>query len=92
MRDHPREVRSELLRCRDMPELASDYLDHTLPLRRRLAVRLHLAICTACTAYYAQMRKTIALLRGMQASPPPAGTEERVLAALRSPQGGSPAE
>ena len=92
MRDHPRKVKAKVLRCRDMSELASEYLDHRLPLHRRLAVRLHLSICTACTNYYAQMRKTIALLRGLPSSPPPAETEERVLAALRSPQGGSPAE
>lgn len=75
-----------------MPDLASDYLDDTLPLHRRLAVRLHLSICTACTNYYAQVRKTIALLRGLPPSPPPAETEERVLAALRNSPGGAPAE
>ncbi len=75
-----------------MPELASDYLDHTLPLHRRLAVRLHLSICTACTNYYAQMRKTIALLRGLPAVTPSAETEERVLSALRTPPGGTSAD
>ena len=92
MRDDPRKVKAKVLRCRDMPELASDYLDHTLPLHRRFAMRLHLSICTACTNYYAQVRKTIALLRGMPSSPPPAETEEHILAALRSTPGTSPAE
>lgn len=65
-----------------MPELASEYLERTLPFHRRLAVRLHLAICSACAAYYGQMRKTIALLRALKPVPPPPATEERVLAAI----------
>ncbi len=75
-----------------MPELASEYLDHTLPYHRRLAVRLHLSICAACTAYYRQMRQTIALLRGMQSKPPQTDTEERILSAIRSQPGETPAE
>lgn len=71
-----------------MTELASDYLDNTLPLHRRIAVRLHLSICAACDAYYEQMRKTVALLRGMEPAPPPPEVEERVLAAI----GGTPPE
>ncbi|MBS0639940.1 MAG: zf-HC2 domain-containing protein [Acetobacteraceae bacterium] len=50
--------------CRDMAELATDYLDGTLPWYRRWSARLHLHACQACRNYFDQMRRTIALLRG----------------------------
>jgi anti-sigma factor RsiW len=46
--------------CRDAVELASDYLDGTLPRRQRRRLEKHLAGCDACSAYLEQMRATIA--------------------------------
>jgi predicted anti-sigma-YlaC factor YlaD len=61
-----------MLVCRDVTELVSDYLERALPLRRRLAVRLHLLRCEACRRYIDQMRKTVRLLaRGRPAAPSP---------------------
>lgn len=54
-----------MLSCRDVANLSSDYLNHDLPWRRRMAVRLHLLMCTGCTRYYEQMRATLAMLRRM---------------------------
>jgi anti-sigma factor RsiW len=71
-----------VLRCRDIPELASDYLDHQLPARRRLAMRLHLFICVHCRTYLAQLRQTVGLLHRMPQHPPAPETEEAVLAAM----------
>ena len=34
--------------CRELTEQASDYLEHQLSRRRRLAIRLHLLICEGC--------------------------------------------
>ena len=51
-----------------MAELVTDYLEGDLPWRRRVAAWLHLRACQACTAYFEQMRRTIALLRR---APPP---------------------
>ena len=55
-------------KCREMAELVTDYLEGDLPWHRRLAARLHLFLCTACTHYFDQMRRTIDLLRN---APPP---------------------
>lgn len=52
-----------MLSCRDVANQCSDYLNKDLPLRTRLAVRLHLAMCMGCTRYYEQMRGTLAMLR-----------------------------
>ena len=52
-----------------MAELVSDYLEGDMPWHRRIPARLHLLACKACTAYFEQMRQTIALLRGSNARP-----------------------
>jgi len=70
-----------MLSCREVSHLASDYLNRDLPLRRRLAVRLHLMMCEGCTRYIAQMGAAIALLRQMGATPPEAEP---------APSGGAP--
>jgi predicted anti-sigma-YlaC factor YlaD len=56
------------LKCRDMAELVTPYLEGALPLRKRLAARLHLRLCTACRNYVEQVRRTIRFLGG---GPPP---------------------
>jgi anti-sigma factor RsiW len=73
-----------VLRCRDIPELASDYLDHQLPVRRRLAMRLHLFICVNCRVYLSQLRQTVGLLHRLPQRPPAPETEDAVLAALHA--------
>ena len=68
-----------MLVCRDVTELVSDYLERALPLRRRLAVRLHLLRCEACRHYIDQIRKTMRLLaRGQLAAPTPE-VEDRLI-------------
>jgi anti-sigma factor RsiW len=62
-----------MLSCKEVSHLASDYLNRDLPLRRRLAVRLHLLMCDGCTRYVAQMRAAIALLKTMAAPSPDPG-------------------
>jgi hypothetical protein len=47
------------LTCKETSRLVSQGLDQRLPLGRRIAVRVHLAICTGCTHFSRQM----ALLR-----------------------------
>lgn len=66
--------------CRDMTELATDYLEGTLPVGRRLAVRFHLFICKFCRRNYRQVRETVALLRRLPTPPPPQAVEDAVIA------------
>jgi anti-sigma factor RsiW len=54
-----------------MAEWVTDYLEAALPLRTRLAARVHLFQCKACTAYYEQMRQTVRLLRRGEPPGPP---------------------
>jgi hypothetical protein len=69
--------------CRDMSELASDYLEHTTPYRARVGIWLHLWRCEACRRYFDQLRRTVALLGSRPPPPPLRGTEERLLAIIR---------
>jgi hypothetical protein len=53
------------LSCKETSRLVSHGLDERLPLARRIAVRVHLAICTGCTNFRDQMlflRKALASL------------------------------
>lgn len=62
-----------------MSELVTGYLEGELPLRGRVAVRWHLAMCDACTAYYDQMRRTVALLGDAAVPSPDPAVETAVL-------------
>lgn len=42
--------------CRDVARLVSQAQDAPLPWPQRLKVRLHLAICSACSRFEAQVR------------------------------------
>ena len=55
-----------MLRCRDVADLSSDYVNGDLTWSRRFAVRLHLTICRFCRRYVRQMRETVGLLRGLR--------------------------
>ena len=72
-------LENDVLVCRDMTELATDYLEGALPVRRSLAVRFHLSICSMCRRYYRQVRETVSLLRRMPPEPVPAREEERII-------------
>jgi predicted anti-sigma-YlaC factor YlaD len=69
-----------MLKCRDMTEVATDYMEGTLPLPRRLLARWHLAFCSRCRAYYDQLAKTVRLLRGRPLPGLDPATEARLLA------------
>lgn len=72
-----------------MSELVTDHMEAALPLPQRLRVRLHLALCSSCRAFFDQMAKTARLLRE---SPPPetdVATHEHILRRLTQPEGGA---
>lgn len=77
--------------CRDVSELATDYMERTLPLRDSLGMRFHLSRCVACRTYIKQLQKTVALLRGRYLGEPPPGLTERVVReATNRAQSGKP--
>ena len=49
--------------CREVVRLLSEAMDRPIPLRRRIAVRLHFLICKWCERYQKQIELIRALLR-----------------------------
>ena len=45
-----------MMSCKDVANLASDYLEKDLPLLRRLSLRLHLFMCTDCRRFVQGIR------------------------------------
>ena len=61
-----------ILSCKEATRLVSQGLDRRLPFGRRVALRVHLAICDGCTNFKQQMdflRKAVARL-GSQTDKP----------------------
>ena len=79
------ESEDAVLKCRDMAELATPYLEGALPLRLRIAAWYHLRLCDACRRYIDQVRRTIRFL-GSGPPPPPPSNEQEILASLGSVQ------
>lgn len=66
--------------CRDATELIADYVEGHLPFRRRLSLRLHLALCRSCRNYFDSYRKTIqASRRALDEQPSPAPLPEDLI-------------
>jgi hypothetical protein len=72
-----------MLTCRDVTELATEYQERALPLRRRLGMRLHLLMCGACRRYLAQLRTVAAALRRLPPEAPPDAVQQGLAAAFR---------
>lgn len=51
-----------MLRCRDIEQHASEYLDQALPPLLRLRIRMHLLICRNCRRYTKQLQLTVKTL------------------------------
>ena len=68
-----------VLKCRDMVELVTRYLEGVLPLREWLAAHAHLLVCGRCRRYFAQIRRTIRFLAEGPPSPIAPEREEQIL-------------
>jgi hypothetical protein len=61
-----------MLSCKDVTRLISESMDHSLPLGKRIGVRLHLLICKFCARYERQLiliRETIRCLAAAVEAP-----------------------
>jgi predicted anti-sigma-YlaC factor YlaD len=74
-----------MLSCKELTEIATDYLEQDLRWRQRLSVRVHLWMCSHCRRYLNQMRKVIGLLRRLPKEPVPPKLLEELLPQFREP-------
>jgi len=84
-----------MLSCKNVTQLISESMDHSLPLGKRIGVRLHLLMCKFCARYERQLlliRETVRQFVGTEDRPgePPGETlseeaKERIRKSLRNP-------
>jgi anti-sigma factor RsiW len=77
----------EDLPCRDFVELATDYLEGTLPAEQRLIVERHLAFCGPCVDYLDQMRTVIMASGQLREEDVPEPVMESLVEAFRAING-----
>jgi anti-sigma factor RsiW len=53
------------LPCRELVEIATDYLEGAMPAEERARLEAHLRICDGCTVYLDQLRTVIRLSGGL---------------------------
>lgn len=83
-----------MLSCKDVTHLISQSMDHSLPLGKRIGVRIHLLMCRFCERYERQLLLIRAIVKHLVAThdtpEDPSGeilseeTRERIRQSLRS--------
>lgn len=73
-----------LLKCRDVAEGASSYIDGEIDWWRKLQFKLHLSMCRHCQRYVDQMAAMVNLLRASPQEPPAPEVLESVVEHFRS--------
>lgn len=66
-------MNQEEIRCVEMVEVVTDWMEGTLDDGTRVAVEEHLAICPDCIAYLDQLRTAATLAGRLAADDPPDG-------------------
>jgi anti-sigma factor RsiW len=69
--------------CRQLVELVTDYLEGRLPEHDRVLFEAHVAECSHCVEYVAQMRRAIDVLGELSAEAIDPARELELLAAFR---------
>ncbi|HMC81306.1 MAG TPA: zf-HC2 domain-containing protein [Acidimicrobiia bacterium] len=82
----------EAIRCLEMVEVVTEWMEGALDDDARAAVEEHLAICPDCIAYVDQLRTTTTLAAHLAdpdvAEPAPDALKARLLAAFRASRPG----
>ena len=71
------------LRCQELVELVTDYLEGALSDSDRARFEAHIAGCDGCTAYVQQMREMLALMGKLTTASLSARAEAELLVAFR---------
>ena len=71
------------IRCTDLVEIVTDWMEGALADHDRLQVEEHIAICPHCHDYVTQLRLSISTLRETPRAAPPVAGRAALLAAFR---------
>ena len=77
------------MRCIEVVELMTDYLEGALSPRERDRFEEHIAGCDGCRAYLTQLRVALRVMSGLAAEPVPARIQEELVAAFRNWKSGN---
>lgn len=71
--------------CKDISKLVSESLDRELSLRERMALRVHLMMCSLCRTYQHQILQLRTILKGAARpdEPLPEDARERIRQAIK---------
>ena len=72
------------MKCREMVELMTDYLEDALSARDKARFEEHIAGCDGCSAYLEQMRTTMRLAGRIPDEPIPQRLQDELLRVFRS--------
>jgi len=78
----------DLITCRQLVELVTDYVEGTLTPEARAHVEAHLATCDGCGAYVEQMRMTLRVVGHLTPQDLDPRVERALLDAFREWKGG----
>lgn len=76
------------IRCVELVELVTDWMEGELDDHRRAYVEEHLVICPPCSAYVTQIRQAIKVMQGLDVEAPPPAAREELLAHFRAQRPG----
>ena len=74
----------ETIRCDEVVELISDYLEGTLDVATHAEFEAHLALCDACAEYLRQMRTTLDAVGSVSLDPLSEQARADLIAAFRN--------
>ena len=72
-----------MLSCREIVQLATEYLEGAMPSEERIRFERHIAICPPCRAVLGQVRATIDLSRGLTEESLAPETRDALVSAFR---------
>lgn len=77
------------LRCREVVELVTDFLEGSLVVERRDLFERHMAMCTWCQTYLDQMRRTLSMVGQLREEDVPPALVHSLSLAFRAELSGS---
>ena len=77
-------IATQQMRCEQLVEIVTDYLEDSLSARDRLVFEAHIDACHGCRHHLDQVRMTIQVVGSLGEDDWPADARERLLSAFRT--------
>ncbi len=81
---HSTDPSADDIRCRELVDLVTEYLEGTLPAEQCKPFEEHLTTCPGCRIYLDQMRQTISMLEHLRQDPISEETQQHLVELFRN--------